>query len=69
MQQGGDKMTLPNYGVNHISGKTLEEEIEIARGIGGRLPYRAYVSLIRRGILSPKQRRKNKKKIYNGGKP
>ncbi len=55
MQQGGDKMTLPNYGVNHISGKTLAEEIEIARGIGGRLPYLSYLSPIRRGILSPTQ--------------
>lgn len=62
-------MILPDYGVNPISGKPLAEEFEIARGIGGRLPYRAYASLIKRGILSPKQRRKNKKKIYNGGKP
>lgn len=62
-------MILPDYGRNPISGRTFAEELEIARGIGGRLPYRAYVSLIKRGILSPKQRRKNKKKIYNGGKP
>ena len=42
-------MILPNCGINPISGKTLEEEIEIARGIGGRLPYLSYLSLIRRG--------------------
>lgn len=40
-------------GRNPISGRTLSEEIEIARAIGGRLPYCAYISLLRRGIIKP----------------
>ena len=52
-------MILPDYGVNPISGKRLEEEIEIARAIGGRLPYRAYVNLIKRGVVPrPKTKRR-----------
>ena len=39
--------------VNPISGCTLKEEIEIQRVIGGRLPYEAQLSLIRRGIVPP----------------
>ena len=39
--------------VNPISGYTLKEEIEIQRVIGGRLPYEAQLSLIRRGIVPP----------------
>lgn len=50
-------MILPDYGRNPISGRTLEEELEIARAIGGRLPYCAFVSLIRRGIMKPPRRR------------
>lgn len=44
-------MILPDYGRNPISGKTRAEEIEIARAIGGRLPFDTYLSLIRRGIV------------------
>lgn len=44
--------------VNPISGRTLEEEIAIARVIGGRLLYRVYLSLIRRGLITPMKRRR-----------
>ena len=44
-------MILPDYGRNPISGRTLAEEIEVARAIGGRLPYQSFVSLIQRGIV------------------
>ena len=39
--------------INPISGCTLAEEIEIQKRIGGRLPYEAQLSLIRRGIVGP----------------
>lgn len=54
-------MILPDYGRNPISGRTLAEELEIARAIGGRLPYFAFVSLIRRGIMKPHCKRKRLK--------
>lgn len=58
-------MILPDYGRNPISGRTLEEELEIARAIGGRLPYFAFVSMVKRGIIKP-PRRKGKPKCNSG---
>ena len=46
--------------VNPISGCTLAQEIEIQKAIGGRLPYEARLSLIRRCIVpSPFPKRKH----------
>lgn len=39
--------------VNPISGCTLKEELEIQRVIGGRIPYEAQLSMIRRGVVPP----------------
>lgn len=39
--------------VNPISGHTLKEELEIQRVIGGRIPYEAQLSMIRRGVVPP----------------
>lgn len=47
--------------INPISGRTLEEEIAIGLGIGGRLPFNAYVALMRRGVVKP--HKKNKRPI------
>ena len=42
--------------VNPISGCTLKEELENQQAWGGRLPYEARLSLIRRGIVSLKKK-------------
>lgn len=45
--------------INPISDRTLEEEIAIALGIGGRLPFDAYVALMRRrGVVKPQKNRR-----------
>ena len=51
--------------INPISGCTLKEEIEIQQFIGGRLPYEAQLSLIRRGIVKPPKRSKKNGKIHS----
>lgn len=47
--------------INPISGRTLEEEILIGLGIGGKIPFDAYVALLRRGVVKP--HKKNKRPI------
>lgn len=47
--------------INPISGRTLEEEILIGLGIGGRLPFDFYVALIRRGVVKP--HKKNRRPV------
>lgn len=47
--------------INPISGRTLEEEILIGLGIGGRLPFNAYVAFMRRGVVKP--RKKNRRPV------
>ena len=52
---------LPPDTVNHISDCTRDQEIEIARSIGGRLPFDPFEDLVWRGIVkidgvSPKRK-------------
>lgn len=52
---------------NHISGKTLNEEIQTALGIGGRLPFDALVEQLEH--KSPRERRQYyaaNKRIFGG---
>ena len=56
-------MILPDYGRNPISGRTLAEEIEIARGIGGKLPYCAFCKMIQRGIIKPRRKRRRSRNL------
>lgn len=42
---------LPPDTVNHISDCTRDQEIEIARSIGGRLPFDPFENLVWRGII------------------
>ena len=46
--------------INPISGRTIAEELTIARAIGGRLPFDVYLNLIRRGIIKPKEKKHRK---------
>lgn len=55
-------MEVPADVINHISGCTRDMEIHIAYGIGGRLPFDAFVSLIERGKIPAPWRRSPKKK-------
>ena len=49
--------------VNPISGRTLAQEIEIQKFIGGRLPYESQLSLIRRKIVPDPISAQNKKAV------
>lgn len=51
---------------NPISGCTLEEEILIGRAIGGRLPWVTYISLIRRGVISPPTPKRKHRRTQKG---
>ena len=42
---------LPPETINPISGYTRAEEIAIAAGIGGRLPFDTYEDMVRRGVV------------------
>lgn len=41
--------------INPLSGRTLNEEIIIARAIGGRLPFEAYQASLRHGKLKKRR--------------
>lgn len=48
--------------INPISGRTLNEEIAIARSIGGRLPFSVYLDLIRRGVIKEPIQKKRERR-------
>lgn len=48
-------MKAPKPEINPISGRTRDEEIKIALGIGGRLPFDAWLSLKRRGVVGKRR--------------
>lgn len=48
-------MKVPKPEINPISGRTRDEEIKIALGIGGRLPFDAWLSLKRRGVVGKRR--------------
>ena len=53
-------MILPTETINPISGCTRDAEISIGLLIGGHLPFDAYESLIQRGVIADKTRKKTK---------
>lgn len=58
---------LPPETINPISGYTRAEEIAIAAGIGGRLPFDVYEDMIRRRVVPYPDKKNNARRTGQKG--